>query len=246
MYKKFWARHAFVAKIETFFDLIIIAMSFAYIFSIQSLLWPILDFLTKLDVVLVAKLCRDSRRCCTGYCLQHDTINPPKHLPSRFSYKRAIVHDLASLAQLPATLQSLHLGYQFNQPLAAGILPAALQSLHLGHYFNQPLAAGVLPTTLQSLDLGYYFNQPLAAGVLPANLQSLHLGICFDQPLINGVLPASLQSLNLGYYFNQQLGIEDVIRSLPNLQKLTGYACSDSPAYRIAKKYQHLCVSTSA
>ena len=115
-------------------------MSFRHTLSIQALLWPILDFLTKLDIVLIAGLCRDSRQCCDGYCLQYDVIDP-KCLPGKFRYKKAIVHDLASLAQLPATLQSLDLGYHFNQSAcieeAIGILPG-LQNLT--GYDNSPAA----------------------------------------------------------------------------------------------------------
>ena len=54
----------------------------------------------------------------------------------------------------------------------SGVLPAGLQHLEFGRDFNQPIEPGVLPHGLQHLEFGSCSVQ-LNPGVLPASLSHL-------------------------------------------------------------------------
>jgi len=100
------------------------------------------------------------------------------------------------LPRLPPFLDTLRLGYGFNQPLHD--LPSTLIELELGCTFNQPLPN--LPPKLRHLSLGNSFNHPLPH--LPESLLVLKLGECFDQNLL--CFPPQLKKIVLrGFCFKK-------------------------------------------
>ena len=101
----------------------------------------------------------------------------------------------------PAGLQSLTLGYRFNQSLDNVTWPAGLQNLTFGAW----------PACLQSLALGDRFNQNLGNVMWPAGLQNLFFGT-FSAKKLNVVWPEGLQSLSL-------LNIEHPEEILPALEE---------------------------
>ncbi len=136
-------------------------------------------------------------------------------------------HDFnVPISGLPSTLQSLKLGWNFNQTcllpkhlkilkFGAGFnraikdLPLNLEILHFGDDFNQPIHHLEL-LNLEELVFGREFNQHLP--ILYGSLKKLVLGANFDRSLD---LPPSLVTLQLGKYFNQSLG--DLPRGITNL-----------------------------
>lgn len=114
--------------------------------------------------------------------------------------------------QLPDSLETLTLGYCFDQPLSH--LPAGLTRLELGHSFDQAL--GALPCHLRSLSFECAFDQKLEN--LPSTLQSIRFGSCFNQSLVGVQLPSDLCELTFGYFYDRSLkGVNWPL----NLQSLT-------------------------
>ena len=128
---------------------------------------------------------------------------------------------------LPVALQSLALGYEYQQSFEKVSWSPNLKTLVLGgNYrklismdsllnrlqgvFNFGLSHGCndqhkhLPQTLESLSLGHDFNESLRQVKLPKGLVSLTLGAKFNQ-ILDADWPSSLQSLTLGHCFNRSL-----------------------------------------
>ena len=78
--------------------------------------------------------------------------------------------------QLLPTLRELHLGYDWNLPVCElPPLPAALELLRFGGNFDQSVAELQLPSSLRTLIFGWRLCQPLHKLRLPAGLERLAL-----------------------------------------------------------------------
>lgn len=97
---------------------------------------------------------------------------------------------------LPGSLKKINLcSARFNQSLDP-VFPESLESLCLGFGFNQPINHGVLPQKLIKLKFGQHsqFMQSLKPGVLPDSLMKLSFKHHYLR-LENNVLPESLVHL---------------------------------------------------
>jgi hypothetical protein len=98
-------------------------------------------------------------------------------------------------------LTHLILGMFFNQPINT-LLPPSLQKLHFGLQFDQPilfLSSSLLEITFPA---GARFNHPID-GLLPASLTILTLNDLFNYSV--DLLPHKLTELRLGRSFNQRV-----------------------------------------
>jgi len=170
----------------------------------------IANYLDRNDLLNLLSICNQTREYIEIFYNKYNIILPTINPLPKDAYisiiifqkqlnkiKHLTINNDIELIVLPQSLQSLTLGWNFNQPIDH--LPQSLQSLTLECNFNEPVDN--LPQSLQSLTLGHNFDQPIDN--LPQSLQSLTLGHNFDQPIDN--LPQSLQSLTLPVKYNLPL-----------------------------------------
>ncbi|GAM22970.1 hypothetical protein SAMD00019534_061450 [Acytostelium subglobosum LB1] len=103
---------------------------------------------------------------------------------------------------LPGSITSLYLS-SFNLPIKHGELPAKLQKLYFGNNYDHSIIPGILPQSITSIIFGNCYNKPITPGTLPQSLKSLRFCEMFDQVIEPGALPDSLESLEFGAHFNQ-------------------------------------------
>ena len=118
-------------------------------------------------------------------------------------------------SNLPPKLTHLTLRNKFNKELP--VLPSTLQSLILGYEFNQPITSLAKCPNLKRVVLGYDFNQDLT---LPESLTDLTLGFAFDKCLN---LPLGLTHLTFSHRLNHRLNhdLEKLSDKAPDLRHLT-------------------------
>ncbi len=125
---------------------------------------------------------------------------PPnlKKLTFRYLFNLPLIH-------LPASLEELDLGFNWNQPVHELKLPPRLQKLTFGYNFNQSVDQLQLPSSLKKLTFGFNFNRPVSKLKLPDGLQTLIFGFNFNMPLHDIQWPKGLEQLELGNHFDQTI-----------------------------------------
>jgi len=99
---------------------------------------------------------------------------------------------------LPTSLKILTFGQEFNQPL--DMLPAGLEELYLGTQFNQQILVP-LSSNLRVLHFGQEFNYEIENDFLPDTIQELALGENYSKSLeFLTKTKISTLLLNCGYY----------------------------------------------
>jgi len=97
---------------------------------------------------------------------------------------------------VPASVQHLELGCDFNQPLKSFMIPSSLTKLHLSSKFNQVIPIGLLPNGLKVLDLGESYKYPIVKGTIPDTVEELSYTITSKTNTLV-YLPQSITKLNL-------------------------------------------------
>ncbi|EAL68750.1 hypothetical protein DDB_G0277387 [Dictyostelium discoideum AX4] len=85
-------------------------------------------------------------------------------------------NGLREMLKNTTSLKTLTLNY-FNRKIEVGDLPNSIESLNLGYHFNQPIGNNVLPKLLKKLFiLNSEFNQNISAdGCIPFGLQTIYI-----------------------------------------------------------------------
>ena len=174
-----------------------------------------LEHLTHLEIRLINALTHypsNLIHLTTGYYFNHELINLPLSLKSLvlgYNYNQSL-DGLSNLSNL----SSLTTGDFFNESLDNLSGLPFLTNLSLGHDFNKSLDN--LPVALTHLSLGYGFNQKIDN--LPASLIYLSMNECglFNQEIDQ--LPVGISYLKLSFYFNHS--IDYILNHLLNLQYL--------------------------
>lgn len=125
----------------------------------------------------------------------------------------------------PACLRDITFGGDFNQPITAS-LPASLRCVHFNGNFDQSLDWVRWPAFLDELTLGHAFNHPIAEVEWPASLRQLSFGDEFDQPIDNVLWPPNLEELTFGFSFSQPI---DCVLWPGSLEKLAFGRCFQAP-----------------
>ncbi|KYQ92729.1 DUF1649 family protein [Tieghemostelium lacteum] len=108
---------------------------------------------------------------------------------------------------LMKNVDTIRLGFHFDQMIKPGYIPDSVVFLKFGYWFNSQIFPGALGDTIETLKFGTVFDQSLT-NILPKNLKYLRVKGKYNQPMEKGLLPPSLRTLILGENFNQPLSIE--------------------------------------
>jgi hypothetical protein len=123
------------------------------------------------------------------------------HLPLSPGWQK---EEPVNSLSLPPSLEVLHLTSRVS--LCELQLPSTLRELHLGAEWDLPVAElPPLPPKLDTLAFGRDFDQPVADLQLPATLRSLIFGNAFNQPLHQLRLPSGLRHFALRAYWTHHL-----------------------------------------
>ena len=117
-----------------------------------------------------------------------------------------------SLFVLPRSLETLVLGYSFNNGLPV-VAHTSLTKLELGDAFNHvSFVYTVLPPTLEHLEFGEDFDQPIGRTQLAnTRLVSLTFGDSYHGiDFCEVVLPTTLKNLRFGEWFINALGLNQL------------------------------------
>lgn len=111
-----------------------------------------------------------------------------------------------SIDDLPDSVVKLKTGQLFNKIIKK--LPANLEYLEFGENYDRPILPGVLPNKLLKIKFGYYYNQPLQENIFPESVTSIKFGACFSQEINYNCLPKNLKKLDMGALNNKILNIK--------------------------------------